>query len=66
VRGAERIGIPVQVKAGYFGQDRAGVQFRVGLAGEDLDGVPERGEFSAQMADVYSLAAAILLTPVRQ
>jgi hypothetical protein len=66
VRGAERISVPVQVKAGYFGQDRPGVQFRVGLAREDLDGVSERGEFPAQMADVYPLAAAILLTPVRQ
>ena len=47
-------------------QQRPGVELRVGLAGEHLDVVPERGELPAQVADVDALAAGVRLAAVGQ
>ena len=62
-RGAERVGLAVQVEAGQLGEAvdaRAGlvVQHRVGLGADDLDAVAEPGELAREVAYVDALAAA--------
>ena len=65
-RGAERVGLAVEVEAGHLGQPDARVEHRVGLAGEHLDVVAERGELAAEVAHVDTLTAAVRLAAVGQ
>ena len=62
----ERIRLAVEVEARDLGQPHALIELRVGLSGEDLDGVPECHEFTAEMTDVDALAAAVWLASVGQ
>src|SRR5699024_5031387 len=66
VRGAERIGVVVQVQARDLGQGGARVEFRVGLTGEHLDRVSECRQLTAEVTDVDALASAVWLAPVRE
>jgi hypothetical protein len=65
-RGAERVVVGVQIQAGHLAEHRARFQLRVGLAGEHLDVVPERGQFTGQVTQVDALAAAVRLAAVGQ
>jgi hypothetical protein len=58
--------VPVQVEARQGAQQRTWLKLRVGLAGEDLDVVTERGELAGHVAQVDALAAAVRLAPVGQ
>src|SRR5215468_9412998 len=62
---AERIGFPVQVQARQGAQQRPRLEVRVGLAGEHLDVMAERGQFPGQVPQVDALAAAMWLAAVR-
>jgi hypothetical protein len=62
----ERVVVPVEVQARQPPQQRAVVELRVGLTGEHLDVVPERGEFPAQVAHIDALAARVRLAAVRE
>ena len=62
---AEGVVVAVQVEARHLGEDDLlPVEVRVGLAGEDLDRVPEIDQLTAEMAEVDALAAAVRLAPV--
>ena len=63
-RRAERVTVPVQVQAGDPGQLRPGVELGIGLAGENLDPVPQCVELTAQVADIDTLAAGVRLAAV--
>jgi hypothetical protein len=62
--GAERVFVGIQVQAGEGAQLRAWFEVGIGLAGEDLDVVPERVEFAGQVPQVDPLATAVRLAPV--
>lgn len=69
--GAERVGAAVQVEAGQLGEPEpfqvlALVEDGVGLRADDLDVVPEPGEFAGQMAYVDALSAAERVPLVRK
>ena len=57
-------GSAVQVQAGHRAQDGPGLELGVGLAGEHLDVVAERGQLTGQVAQVDALAAAVRLAAV--
>jgi hypothetical protein len=63
-RRAERVVIPVQVEAGHLAEHWPWFQLRVGLAGEHLDVVPERGQLAGQVAQVDPLATAMRFAAV--
>ena len=46
---AERVVVAVQIEARHRAQQRARLQLGVGLAGEDLDVVAERGQLTGQV-----------------
>ena len=64
LRRAERVRLPVQVQAGQRAQHRARLQLGIGLAGEDLHVVPERGQFAGQVPQVDALATDVRLAAV--
>ncbi len=65
-RGAERVGLAVEVEAGHLGQPHPLVEDRVGLAGEHLDVVAEGGQLTGQVSHVDALTAAVRLAAVGQ
>ena len=65
-RGAERVGLAVEVQAGHLGQPHARVEHRVGLPGEHLDVVAEGDQLAAEVAHVDALTAAVRLAAVGQ
>ena len=65
LRDPERVRLAVEVQARHLGQLHARVEHGVGLAGEDLDLVPEVGQLPAQVADVDALTAAMGLASGR-
>lgn len=64
LRGAEGIGLAVEVEAGQLGErepvadEGAVVEDGVGLGADDLDAVAEAGQFAGEVADVDALPAA--------
>ncbi len=56
----------VQVQARQPVEQRARLELGVGLAGEHLDVMSERGQLAGQMPQVDALAAAVRLAPVGQ
>jgi hypothetical protein len=66
-RHPERVGLAVEIQAGHLGQPHPRIeQFRIGLAGEDLDVVAEVDQSAAEMAHVDALSAAMVLTAIGQ
>lgn len=57
-RGAERVGLAVEVEARQFGERDALVEHGVGLGTDHLDAVAEPGQLTAEVADVDALASA--------
>lgn len=66
MRVAELVAGLVEVQAGDLGEEHALVQLRVGLTGEDLDGVSQGDELTAQPPDVDALSPDMGLAAVRQ
>jgi hypothetical protein len=64
LRRTERVGLAVEVQGRHLGQGDTLVQLRVRLAREDLDGVAERHQLTAEMADVDALTATVWLAAV--
>src|SRR5262247_1189343 len=64
LRRAERVRLAVQVQAGQRDQRRARLKLGIGLAGEDLYVVPERGQFAGQVPQVDALATDVRLAAV--
>jgi len=65
-RRAERVVIPVKVKARHFTEHRPFVKLRVRPAGKHLHVMPACREFSAQVAHVNALPARVRFAAVRQ
>ena len=57
-RQPERIGFPVQVEARHWCQADIFLKLRIGLAGEDVHGVPQSHQFTTQVTHIHALAAA--------
>lgn len=57
LRGAERVGLTVEVQARQLGERDALVEHRIGLGAYHLDAVPEAGELAGEVAYVDALAA---------
>lgn len=66
LRGAEGVGLAVEVEAGQLGERNALVEHRVGLRADHLDAVAEAGQLPAEVADVHALAAAERIALVRE
>jgi hypothetical protein len=66
LRRPERVGFAVQVQGRDLGQGDPLVELRVRLTREDLDGVTERHQLTAEMADVDALTATVWLAAVGQ
>lgn len=66
LRGAERVGLAVEVEAGDLGERDALVERGVRLGAEDLDAVAEPGELTGEVPDVDALAAAERVPLVRE
>jgi len=63
---AERVRLAIQVKAWDLGQQHARIEDGIRLSGEDLDGVAERDELAAEVADIDTLTTAVRLAAIRQ
>src|SRR3954469_18844722 len=64
-RRPERVLVGVQVKARDLAQrDLVAVELGVGLAGEDVDVVPEVDQLTRQMPEIDALAAAVRFAPI--
>jgi hypothetical protein len=60
----ERIGVTVEIQPGNGGEPDSGVELGPRRAGEHLDRVPQRDQFTGQMAGVDPLAPTAGIAPV--
>ena len=66
VRHAEGVGLAIEIQARHLDQIHAGVEFRIGLPGEDRHLMAQRHEFAGEMSQVDPLPTAMGLGSIGQ